>query len=110
MLNKIQLIGYLTHDLTIQYLNINNEQIPKLDFQLAVKSKETTQFIPCVAFRKLAEHLHQYLHKGSRIYVEGTLNVQRWTNQRNEKQIKVKVIVSKVIFLDQKLPENAATF
>ncbi|MDV3201799.1 MAG: single-stranded DNA-binding protein, partial [Candidatus Phytoplasma australasiaticum] len=29
MLNKVQLIGRLTHDLEKQYLNSNNEQITK---------------------------------------------------------------------------------
>ncbi|GAK74264.1 single-stranded DNA-binding protein, partial ['Chrysanthemum coronarium' phytoplasma] len=37
MLNNVQLIGRITHDLEKQYINSNNEQIPKIDFQLAVK-------------------------------------------------------------------------
>jgi single-stranded DNA-binding protein len=30
MLNKVQLIGNIAHDLEEQYINSNNEQIPKI--------------------------------------------------------------------------------
>ncbi len=40
MLNKVQLIGCLSHDLEKQYINSHREQIPKIDFQLAVNHKE----------------------------------------------------------------------
>ncbi|BAD04147.1 hypothetical protein PAM_062 [Onion yellows phytoplasma OY-M] len=57
MLNKVQLIGRLSHDLEKQYINSNNEQIPKIDFQLAVTLKEITQFILCGGFRKQADNM-----------------------------------------------------
>ncbi|MBS2126634.1 single-stranded DNA-binding protein ['Fragaria x ananassa' phyllody phytoplasma] len=103
MLNKIQLIGRITHDLDKQYLNVNNEQIPKIDFPLAVNhTKEKVQFIPCVVFRTQAENLHKYLHKGSKIYLEGTLSIQKYTTKEGQKKTNTKVIVHNVIFLDNK--------
>ncbi|WP_341266678.1 single-stranded DNA-binding protein [Candidatus Phytoplasma fraxini] len=103
MLNNVQLIGRITHDLEKQYINSNNEQIPKIDFQLAVnQTKDKVQYIPCVVFRTQAENFHKYLHKGSKIYLEGTLSVQKYTKNEDQKKTNTKVIVHKVIFLDNK--------
>ncbi|MDV3201459.1 MAG: single-stranded DNA-binding protein [Candidatus Phytoplasma australasiaticum] len=102
MLNKVQLIGRLTHDLEKQYLNSDNEQITKIDFNLAINTKDKVQFIPCVAFRKLAENMSQYLHKGSKVYIEGSLSIQKYTNSEGQTKTNTKVILQNVIFLDNK--------
>ncbi|BAD04481.1 MAG: single-stranded DNA-binding protein [Candidatus Phytoplasma asteris] len=109
MLNKVQLIGRIIHDLEKQYINSNNEQIPKIDFQLAVNLKEITQFIPCVVFRKQAENMKKYLHKGSKIYLEGLLSIQKYTNNEGQTKINTKVILQNVIFLDNK-PQTTLPF
>ena len=98
MLNKVQLIGNITHDLEQQYINTNEGQIPKINFQLAVKLKDTTQFIPCVVFRNQAENMNKYLYKGSKIYVEGSLSIEKYTNNDGENKTSTKVMVPKVIF------------
>nr|WP_015083749.1 single-stranded DNA-binding protein [Candidatus Phytoplasma tritici]AFW98266.1 single-stranded DNA-binding protein [Candidatus Phytoplasma tritici] len=102
MLNKVQLIGNITHDLEQQYINTNEGQIPKVNFQLAVNNKDKTQFIPCVVFRNQAENMDKYLHKGSKVYVEGYLSIERYTNNEGENKTSTKVNVQKVIFLDNK--------
>ncbi|AYJ01452.1 single-stranded DNA-binding protein [Candidatus Phytoplasma ziziphi] len=103
MLNNVQLIGRITHDLKKEYIQSNNEQVPKIDFQLAVnQTKDKVQYIPCVVFRTQAENFHKYLHKGAKIYVEGILSVQKYTNNEGQKKTNTKVIVHKVIFLDNK--------
>ncbi|WAN63401.1 Single-stranded DNA-binding protein [Candidatus Phytoplasma rubi] len=106
MLNKVQLIGRLSHDLEKQYINSNNEQIPKIDFQLALNMKDKTQFIPCVVFRNQADNMKKYLHKGSKIYLEGTLFIQKYTNNEGQTKINTKVILQNVIFLDNKPQET----
>ncbi|MDV3148654.1 MAG: single-stranded DNA-binding protein [Pigeon pea little leaf phytoplasma] len=106
MLNKVQLIGRLTHDLEKQYLNSHNEQITKIDFNLAINTKDKVQFIPCVVFRNQAETISKYLQKGSKIYVEGTLNIQKYTNNEGQPKINLQVIVYNVIFLDNKSKEE----
>ncbi|MGM1458819.1 MAG: single-stranded DNA-binding protein [Columbia Basin potato purple top phytoplasma] len=106
MLNKVQLIGRLTHDLEKQYINSNNEQILKIDFQLAVNLKDITQFIPCVVFRNQAENMSKYLHKGSKIYLEGILSIQKYKNNEGQTKTNTKVILQNVIFLDNKPQEN----
>ncbi len=111
MLNKIQLIGRITHDLDKQYLNVNNEQIPKIDFSLAVNhTKDKVNYIPCVTFRTIAENMNKYLQKGSKIYLEGTLDIQKYTTKEGQKKTNTKVIVHNVIFLDNKTKEDTLPF
>lgn len=43
-----------------------------------------------------------YLHKGSKVYVEGTLSIEKYTNNEGENKTSTKVIVQRVIFLDNK--------
>ncbi|MEC4558648.1 MAG: single-stranded DNA-binding protein ['Conium maculatum' witches'-broom phytoplasma] len=111
MLNKVQLIGRITHDLEKQYLTVDNEQNPKMDFQVAVnQTKDKVQFIPCVVFRNQVENLHKYLNKGSKIYLEGTLSIQKYTTKEGQKKTKTKVIVKNVLFLDNKTQTDNLLF
>jgi single-strand DNA-binding protein len=102
MLNKVQLIGNIAHDLEEQYINSNNEQIPKIDFNLAINNKDKVQYIPCVVFRKKAENMSKYLRKGSKIYAEGSLSIQKYTTNDGQTRTNTKVIIQNVIFLDNK--------
>ncbi|PWV43539.1 MAG: single-stranded DNA-binding protein ['Brassica napus' phytoplasma] len=102
MLNKVQLIGNITHDLEPKIINTMEGDISKLDFQIAVNIKDKTQFIPCVIFRTQADNMFMYLHKGSKVYVEGSLSVEKYINSEGENKTSTKVIVKKVIFLDNK--------
>ncbi|QKX95566.1 single-stranded DNA-binding protein [Candidatus Phytoplasma asteris] len=102
MLNKVQLIGNIAHNLEKQYINSNNNQIPKIDFNLAINNKDKVQYIPCVVFRNQAENMSMYLHKGSKIYAEGALLIQKYTTNEGKTRTTTKVIIQNVIFLDNK--------
>jgi single-strand DNA-binding protein len=102
MLNKVQLIGNITHDLEPKNINTFDGEISKLDFQIAVNNKDKTQFIPCVIFRNQADNMSMYLHKGSKVYLEGSLSIEKYTNNDGENKTSTKVVVKNVIFLDSK--------
>lgn len=57
-------------------------------------------FIDLVAFNGLAKVCHQYLSKGSRILVDGQLDVQEWTGKDDVKRWTPKLIADQVEFLD----------
>lgn len=57
-------------------------------------------FIDLVAFNGLAKVCHQYLSKGSRVLVDGQLDVQEWTGQDGVKRWTPKLIADQVEFLD----------
>ncbi|CAM12058.1 Single-strand DNA-binding protein of phage [Candidatus Phytoplasma australiense] len=102
MLNRTQLIGRLTSDPKKEFLNSKGERIAKVDFDLAVNIKDKVQCVPCVAFRTQADNLAQYTRKGSRIYAEGPIDVQKYTNNNKETKTYIRVVVKHIIFLDPK--------
>lgn len=111
MLNKIQLIGFITHDLKKEYIKVDNSyngenEISKVGFQLAINSHNKDKeplFINCVSFREQAKNLFKYLGKGSKVYIEGKLSIKKYITKENEKKTSVIVNVSNVIFLDNKI-------
>ncbi len=108
MLNKIMLIGNLGKD---PELNVTAEGTPVTKFSLAVNRKykassgelkEETEWFNIVAWRQLAELTERYLHKGSKVYVEGRLTQRKYTDREGIQRTAVEVIVSDVQFLDSK--------
>jgi single-strand DNA-binding protein len=88
MLNKIMLIGNLGRDPEMSYTQ-SGRAITK--FSLAVsrrwndretkESKEETTWFYVVAWDRLAETCNQYLHKGSKVYIEGRMTSHKYTNK-----------------------------
>jgi len=88
MLNKIMLIGNLGRDPEMTYTPSGT---PITKFSLAVSrrrgsrdsgtSTEETQWFSVVAWEKLAETCNQYLHKGSKVYIEGRINSRKYTDK-----------------------------
>ena len=56
---------------------------------------------------KSAEIANQYLAKGSRIFIEGRLKFDRWTDNNGQNRSKHSVIVDKMIMLDTKDKQEA---
>jgi len=109
MLNKAIHIGYITKDLKLEKINVKGESMSKVDFSIGVNNKkdEKATFVPCTVFGKQADNMVKYLHKGSKIYVEGYLNINNYTNKNGEKKTFTKVNVNKVVFLDSKKNQEA---
>src|SRR5207248_9265869 len=97
MLNKIMLIGNLGKD---PELNVTAEGTPVTKFSLAVnrkyktqtgETKEETEWFQIVAWRQLAEICERYLHKGSKVYIEGRLTQRKYTDKSSTERIAVEV-------------------
>lgn len=76
MLNLCILTGNLGQDPEIHYSSDGN---PIATLNLAFRSgKDKTNWIKVTCFGKLAEISQQYLHKGAKITVVGTLDQEKW--------------------------------
>ena len=64
--------------------------------------QEKVEFHNIVAWRRLAEICGQYLHKGSKIYLEGRLQTSSWDDQSGNKRYRTEVIADNMIMLDRK--------
>ncbi len=66
------------------------------------QKQEKAEFHNIVAWRRLAEIMGQYLHKGSKIYIEGRLQTRSWDDQSGNKRYRTEVIADNMIMLDRK--------
>jgi len=83
--NKVILIGNLGQDPEIKYMPsgdaVANVSLATSD---SYKDKQTgeqvdkTEWHRLVFFARLAEIVGEYLHKGSKVYVEGSLQTRSW--------------------------------
>ena len=108
MFAQATIIGNLTKDIELRYtasgMAIGNTAIAASHkFNAANGEKrEETCFIDVTFMGKSAEIANQYLSKGSRIFIEGRLKFDRWTDNNGQNRSKHSVIVDKMIMLDTK--------
>ena len=67
----------------------------------------TADFIPIVAWRKLAEIIGNNLAKGRRISVEGRIQVRSYDAQDGSKRYATEIVADEVEFLDSKAQTGA---
>ena len=108
MLNKIMLIGNLGKD---PELNVTQEGTPVTKFTLAVnrntktstgEREKETEWFNIVAWRQLAEICERYLHKGSKVYIEGRLQTRKYTDKNGVERTVIDVIANDMQMLDSK--------
>jgi single-strand DNA-binding protein len=106
-LNKIMLIGNVGTDPEMRFTPSGN---PVTSFRLATsrvytasdgERKQETEWFTVVAWKKQAESCNQFLTKGQRVYVEGSLRTRAWEGRDGQKRVTVEVIANRVIFLDK---------
>ena len=103
-MNKVILIGRLTRD---PELRTTAGNLSVATFSLAVSRPYTPQnggdagadFINCVVWRRQAENLARYCHKGSQIAVEGRIQSRNYTAQDGTKRYVTEVLVDNLTFL-----------
>ena len=106
-MNKSILIGRLTKDPEVKYTQSGTAVCT---FTLAVDRKfakkdsgqPTADFIPIVAWRKLAEIIGNNLAKGRRISVEGRIQVRSYDAQDGSKRYATEIVADEVEFLDSR--------
>jgi single-strand DNA-binding protein len=101
-LNKIILVGRLTADPELRY---TPSGAPVANFTLAVDRKfsknDETDFIPVVAWRRLAEICNEFLHKGKLIAVEGRLQTRSYEDKEGQRRKAFEVVADDMQMLDR---------
>ncbi len=105
-LNKVLLIGNLTRDPELRYIQSGTAV---LDLGLAVNRRvkksdgtwgEEAAFIDVTVWGKQAENCAEYLSKGRPVFVEGRLQFDQWEDKKTgDKRSKLKVTAESVQFL-----------
>ena len=106
-MNKIILMGRLTAEPEIRTTTGANA-MEIAHFSLAVdrvykrEGQPTADFFRCQAFGKTEEIVKQYLHKGSKILVEGRVQLGSYVNKEGAKVNTTDVIVERFEFCESK--------
>lgn len=66
------------------------------------QQQKKTEFHNVIAWRKLAEICSKYLHKGSKVFIEGRLQTTDWTGQDGVKRYRTEIVAENMIMLDTK--------
>lgn len=108
MFNKIIIIGNLTRDVEKRYLPSGTAMSTfaiasthRFSKQDGTKADETC-FVDVKIFGRTAEVAEQYLHKGSRVLIEGRLVFESWTDQSGNKRSKHSILAESMKMLDRK--------
>lgn len=104
-MNTVILIGRTTRDIDLRRTG-NGTAVAS--FTLAVNRDFKTNdgqeadFIQCVAWKKTAELLEQYVHKGDRIALNGSIRTRNYEDNYGKKVYVTEVLVNHVEFLETK--------
>lgn len=106
MLNKIVIMGRLTHDPELRRTQsgtaVTSFSIAcDRDFKSQSGEKET-DFIDVVAWRNIAEFVSKYFAKGRMAVVEGRLQIRDWTDREGGKRRSAEVVADNVYFGDSR--------
>jgi len=113
--NKLIAIGNVGRDPEMRYLPSGE---PVTDFSVATterrrgadgQQQDQTTWFRVSAFRKLAETCHEYLRKGSYVYIEGPLSLREWTGNDGSARTSLEVRAREMRMLDKRGEERAHT-
>ncbi|MBI4357248.1 MAG: single-stranded DNA-binding protein [Gammaproteobacteria bacterium] len=105
--NKVILIGNLGAEPEIRYMP-SGSAIARIsvatsdnwtDKQTGQK-QERTEWHRVVFFNRLAEIVGEYLHKGSKVYVEGRIRTSKWQDKNGQDRYTTEIIANEMQMLD----------
>ena len=107
-INKVILIGNLGRDPETRYAQNGS---PVTNFSIATseswrdrasgENQERTEWHNVVCFARLAEIAGEYLRKGSKVYIEGSLRTSQW-EQDGQKRYKTEIMARELQMLDSR--------
>ena len=112
-MNKVILMGRLTRDPEIRYTQ-GEKSTCIANFSLAVDRRyktddQSADFINCVAFGKLGEHVEKYYHKGMKTALSGRIQTRNYTNKDDKKVYVTEVVVEEMEFAESKASQSQNT-
>jgi single-strand DNA-binding protein len=108
-LNKVMLIGNLGNAPDVR-TTAGGMTVAKLSVATASSRKdpqtgnwvEETEWHRVALFGKIAEVAQQYLHKGSKVYIEGRLKTNKWQDDSGNDRYTTEVICNEMQMLDSR--------
>lgn len=100
--NKVIILGNLGQDPEVRYLQ-NGNAVCSISVATSEtwkdkesgEQREKTEWHKCVAFRRLAEIMGEYLSKGSKVYLEGRLQTRKWQDQQGQDRYTTEIVLQR---------------
>lgn len=104
-MNKAVLIGRLTKDPEVRYTQ-NGKAVASFTLAVNRQGKDAgADFIPVVAWEKLAEVIGNNLAKGRQCAIEGRIQIRTYEKDGTKRYV-TEVVASNMYFCDSKNSEN----
>lgn len=103
-MNKVILVGRLTQDPEVRYTQ-NGKAVASFTIavnRIAAGQGQNADFIPVVAWEKLAEICGNNLTKGQRVLAEGRLQIRSYETPDGQKRRVAEVVAQNIEFLERK--------
>lgn len=105
--NKVILIGNIGQDPEVRYTpggsaitNISVATSEAWKDKQTGQSQERTEWHRVVFFNRLAEIAGEYLRKGSKVYIEGSLRTRKWQDQQGQDRYTTEIVANEMQMLD----------
>lgn len=109
-MNKVILMGRLARDPDVRTTQ-GGKSVARMtlavDRRRGADGKQDADFLALIAWEKIADIAANYLHKGSKILVEGRLQSRSYDAQDGSKRYVTEVIVSNLEFCESRKQEAA---
>ena len=109
MINKAIIVGNLGRDPEMRYTqdgsavaNFSVATSERWTDRATNERREQTEWHRVVCFRRLAEICGEYLHKGSKVYIEGRLQTRSWEGQDGQTRYTTEIVARDMKMLDSR--------
>lgn len=106
-INKVILVGNLGGDPEVRYMpsggavtNITVATSEVWKDKQTGEAKERTEWHRVIFFNRLAEIAGEYLKKGSKVYIEGSLRTRKWQDNSGQDRYTTEIVASEMQMLD----------
>jgi single-strand DNA-binding protein len=107
--NKVIVVGNLGQEPEVKYMpsgdavcNITVATSETWKDKTSGEQKEVTEWHKVSSFGRLAEIMAEYLHKGSKVYIEGKLKTRKWQDNNGQDRYSTEIVASEMQMLDSK--------
>jgi len=108
-INKVILIGNLGRDPEVRYMpsggavaNVALATSSSWRDKQTGEQNERTEWHNVVFFNRLAEIAGEYLKKGSKVYVEGSLRTRKWQDKNGNDRYTTEIVANEMQMLDSR--------
>jgi len=108
-INKVILIGNLGKDPEVRYMpsgsavtNVTVATSENWKDKQTGEKQERTEWHNVVFFNRLAEIAGEYLKKGSKVYIEGSLRTRKWQDKNGQDRYTTEIVANEMQMLDSR--------